>query len=130
LLVCLALGAADASGQATTLRGFITDRSSSATLEGANVILLDAQQRLRGVVSNADGYYQLAAIPPGVYALRISYVGYEPYTDTLQLGASPLVTLSVALEPGELLDEVIVQQEGGAAALQGGQQQVRPADLV
>ncbi len=129
LLLHLFLGASEAPGQGVTLRGFITDRSNGTALEGANVTLRDAQQALRGVVSNADGYYLLARIPPGAYVLRISFVGYVPYTDTLQLGEAPLVTRSVALEPGEVLDEIVVQQEGGAARLRAGRQQVRPADL-
>lgn len=122
-------GVYQAVGQGVTLRGFVTDASNGAALEGANVTLRTEQRALRGIVSNADGFYQLARIQPGVYVLRISFVGYVPYVDTLRLGETLLVTRSVALEPGEVLDEVIVEQEAGAATLQAGQQQVRPADL-
>ena len=122
-------GAGDSVGQTIVLRGFVTDKSNGAALEGANAALIDTEEQLLGAVSNADGFYQISGVPAGVYTLRISFVGFVTHLDTLELGASPLVTASAALEPGETLDELIIEQEGGAARLRAGLQQVRPSDL-
>ncbi len=118
-----------AHGQGT-LRGFVTDRSNNAALEGANVTLRSEAGVFKGAASNADGFYQITAIVPGDYVLQVSFVGYTTHIDTLQLGDPLILTYNVSLEPGELLDEVVVQQEGGAARLQAGLQQVRSADLA
>ena len=119
----------NAAGQIVTLRGFIIDQSNGATLDGANIVLIDEGEILRGTVSNADGFYQLTGIQPGEYALRISFVGFVTHQDTLVFGASPLVTHSVALVPGQELDELVIEQEGGVSRLRAGLQQVRPSDL-
>lgn len=127
------LWGAPASAQEVTLRGFVVDRSDGQPLQGANVAVQDAedpQQRIRGTISNKDGFYQINQIPPGRYGVRISFVGYVAYTDTLVLGTDAFVTLSVELAPSEeALDEVVVQAEGGATEVEAGLQTVRPKDL-
>ena len=139
LVVLLGLGAVwlwgmPALGQRqVTLRGFITDRADGQPLPGANVAVqnLDAaQQPIRGAVSDKDGFYQVNQLVPGRYSVRISFVGYTAYTDTLTLGLDTFVTLSVELAPAEeTLDEVVVQAEGGATKVEAGLQTVRPKDL-
>ena len=129
-LFCLySLFCAPGLAQQITIRGFITDRNSNTALVGANITLLDSTATLRGAVSSADGYYIITQIPPGRYVLRASYIGYATQTDTLQLGQEPLTTYHISLEPGQMLDEIIIQQQGGAAELQGGLQRIRPYDL-
>jgi len=127
------LGGSAATAQPVTLRGFVTDASDGQPLQGVNVAVLplqDPQQRIRGAVSDKDGFYQVNQIPPGRYALRISYVGYAVYTDTLALGAEAFLTLSVELASSEeALGEVIVQAESGATRVEAGLQTIRPKDL-
>ncbi len=132
LIPTLLLCKTEASAQSVALRGFITDASSGQTLWGANVVVGDSLQGYLGAISNEDGYYQINQIAPGRYPLRISYIGFAAYFDTLSLGNEPFVTLSVALAPAEeLLDEVVVssEREGGTAKLTGGHQRVRPSDM-
>ena len=116
-----------------TLRGFIIDQSDGQPLQGANVAvqnLDDPQQRIRGAVSDKDGFYQVNQLVPGRYGVRISFIGYAAYTDTLALGRDLFVTLSIEMTPSEeALDEVVVQAEGGATKVEAGLQTVRPKDL-
>ena len=132
-LVGVWLWGAPAAAQEVTLRGFIVDRSDGQPLPGANVALQkvqDPKQRIRGAVSNKDGFYQINQIVPGRYGVRISFVGYTAYTDTLALGRQAFVTLSIELTPSqEELGEVVVQAEGGATRVRAGLQTVRPKDL-
>lgn len=130
LAVLLGVNPSESFGQTVTLRGFVTDASNGQTLPGANVILLGEDGALRGGVADADGFYQIGGLPPGAHTLRISFVGYAPHRDTLQLGNERFTTLSVALEPGEeTLGEVVVETEQGAARREAGMQTIRPSDL-
>lgn len=85
----------------------------------------------RGAVSSAQGLYQIGELAPGRYALRITYVGYAPHTDTLRLQPGRILVQNVTLSrTDEQLEEVVVQSEGGAAVLEAGQQTVRPSDIA
>ncbi len=137
VLMSAFLAANPAAGQeaeaSVTLRGFVTDAETGGPLSGANVQLrrLDAPGRLpRGAVAGSEGYYQVAGLPPGRYALRVSFVGYRPYRDSLRLRQG-IVTRNVQLQPGELaLEEVTVAADPpGAANLEAGLQTIQPEDL-
>lgn len=137
-IVLMALGAGllavDAQAQDVILRGFVTDASTGQPLTGANVLLqrLDVPQALpRGIATATDGLYQIPQLAPGRYAFQVSYVGYLPHTDTLQLGDRSVVTRNAALVPDEReLEQVTVEAEEGATQLEAGFQRIRPADLA
>lgn len=120
-----------AQSTTVTLRGFVADASDGQPIQGVNVVLEQGESLPRGAATNRDGFYQIAAIPAGTYALRMSFIGYEAYTDTLVLGADPFVTLSIELTPAaEMLDEVVIAVEAGAARTRAGLQTLRPQDLA
>lgn len=133
LLLCLSLAGlplGQARAQEATLRGFITDQSTGEPLQGANVIVRDTSGAVRGAVSEPNGLYQISALAPGRYGVRVSFVGYAAHTDTLRLAPGQIKTLNVALTPTEQqLEEVVVSSKAGAATIQGGEQTVRPADI-
>jgi hypothetical protein len=128
--------AQDAPGE-TTLRGFVTDAASGQPLAGANIALLQPDPGdstytvMRGTAADGDGLYQLVDVAPGRYLLRVSFVGYRPALDTLQLGSEPFARRNVALQPaGAEREEVVVKgEQAGAARLEAGLQKVRPEDL-
>ena len=131
LIVCLA-GVQRASAQPATLRGFVTDQSNGEALELVNVALLGAGSAIKGSVTNRDGLYLIPNIDPGRYVFRASFIGYQTYTDTLDLGPGERQSLNVALSSGGAsLDEVLVESErtSGAARITAGQQTVRPRDI-
>jgi hypothetical protein len=131
LALVLALAAPAAFGQTATVRGFVTDAADGQPLPGANVALERAGADLLGTATDADGFYQVSRIPPGTYVLRVSFVGYAPYVDTLALGRGDLLTRNVALLGSpQGLEEVVVEAGGGAAAVTAGLQSVRPGDLA
>ncbi|MDX1546234.1 MAG: carboxypeptidase regulatory-like domain-containing protein, partial [Rhodothermales bacterium] len=100
-------------------------------LPGANVVLRAGDAAPLGAVSDKNGFYQLSEVPAGRYAVRVSFIGYEAFADTLRFGDRPLVRLNVALAPAEeVLGEIVVGAEGGAAKVQAGLQTIRPADLA
>ena len=59
------------------LRGRVTDRDSGEPLVGANVFVEGTNL---GAACDINGDYIILSIRPGVYTLRISYVGYNQLT--------------------------------------------------
>lgn len=120
------------AAQPAAVNGFVTDASDDQPLPGANVMLRSESGVLKGQATDRTGAFLLSRIEPGIYTLRISYLGYETYTDTLRLTAEESRTVSVALHPDETaLEEVVVEAEGraGIARVTAGHHQVEPEDI-
>jgi hypothetical protein len=118
--------------QTAAIQGIITDRTTGNFLEGANISLeeLDADRPPRGMATDQNGFYQISTLAPGRWALRISYIGYIAYEDTLELSTGESRTISVALEQDEeLMEEVVVAPTGGAARLEAGRQRIASRDI-
>lgn len=128
----LSLLAPLAFAQEATIRGLVTDESNGQPLIGANVALMDSVQIVRGGVTNEEGFFNIPRIRPGQYVLRITYVGYATYRDTLQLNAGAIIQQNVVLAPSsEEIDEIVVEsdRDAGAGRLDGGLQRIRPSDI-
>jgi len=132
-LLLASFGVASKSwSQSASVRGFVSDESDGEALSGVHVILESSGGDLRGNVTDTDGIYSITRIPPGLYLLRASFIGYVTLEDTLRLAASERVTLNLALPPVESeLEEVIVaaEAETGGARVTAGQQIVTPRDI-
>lgn len=131
-LMTLMLGVG-AYAQQVTMRGFVTDSTSGQALPGATVALTALDRpgaSLRGAVADPDGLYQIAQVPAGRYALRVTFVGFRAHLDTLRLGERPVEAVNVALVPDTNLGEVRVEAEGGAAVVEAGLQMIRPRDIA
>jgi hypothetical protein len=59
------------------LRGRVTDRDSGEPLVGANVFVEGTNL---GAACDINGDYIILSVRPGVYTLRVSYVGYNNYS--------------------------------------------------
>ncbi len=56
------------------LLGVVSDGETGEALIGANVIVLESGV---GAATDINGNYEIRGIKPGIYTLRISYIGYE-----------------------------------------------------
>ncbi|MDP4196615.1 MAG: TonB-dependent receptor, partial [Bacteroidota bacterium] len=67
------------SAQTTTgrIRGRITDRQNGEPLIGANVQVVGTSF---GASTDANGEYRISNLPPAVYSLKITYIGYTAIT--------------------------------------------------
>ena len=74
LLGYVAMMSAVYAGTTGKLRGTITDASSKEPLISANVVLKGTSL---GATSDIDGNYTIINIPPGVYSVSISMIGYR-----------------------------------------------------
>ncbi|HYH55959.1 MAG TPA: TonB-dependent receptor [Anseongella sp.] len=87
----------------------VKDAESRQPLPGATVRIPGTSL---GASSGADGLVVLNNVPDGEHVIQVSFLGYEPYTDTLRfplVGTSPeTVLLKAAGHEGHELEEVTV----------------------
>lgn len=62
------------AGTTGKIAGRITDAGTGGPLPGANVVI---QGTTLGAASNFDGNYVILNVPPGVYTLNVSMIGYQ-----------------------------------------------------
>src|SRR5918995_1077674 len=96
------------------LRGAVRD--ANGVIPGVTVTLTnDATGAARDAVSNEQGEYSFAAVPPGNYTVRAELTGFKTYENkNLRIAAQQFVTLDIALEVGQLQETITVT---GAAPL-------------
>ena len=99
-------------GQESSPRGILTgtvvNRNSGEPLAGANILLRGTNI---GVATDLDGGFRIEQIPPGVYAVQASVIGYaqEVRTDIAISPARPM-EIQFQLEPASIqLEEVTVR---------------------
>ena len=108
LLLCAISGFA--SAQDATLTGTTRDGESKTPLIAANVIIAELQ---RGAITDGDGAFEIGGIAPGSYTVRVSYIGYRSYTESITLAAGESMDLQIELAPDVFkTEEVIVTGQG------------------
>lgn len=104
LLTLFLIGNAVFAQQSFTLSGSISDGSNNETLIGAAVFITETNT---GVNTNEYGFYSIS-LPPGTYTMKISYVGFEEFTETVVLDRNIRRNVSLAVQ-SQQLSEVIVE---------------------
>ncbi len=109
LLVLLAAGAAHAQAQFGELAGRITDAATGEGIPGASILV---QGTSFGTNTRADGLYDFR-IPEGRYPVQVSFVGYAPVRDTVDIrrGRTTRFDAQLTIDEQQLGD---VQVEGRA----------------
>lgn len=90
--------------QGSDVKGTVRDRVTGDPLPSANVVI---EGTSLGAAANADGEYVIRNVPPGVFTLRVSYLGYQSVTLEVNTG-SESVLYDVALLPATLEGEEVV----------------------
>jgi len=85
-----------------TLTGTVTDYSTGETLVGANVNLGEG----KGTVTGLDGTFSIS-LPAGKYTIHVSFVGYETYSQNIELKGKP-IDLAIKLGSALQIDEITV----------------------
>ena len=106
LLVLLCLSVCQAQAQ-LSISGTVReadDRTTSQSLPGA---ALTIEGTYIGTFTDASGNFRLTNLKPGYVTIRVSLLGYEPQTQTLDLTQN--ATLSIVLKKAAIaVDEVVV----------------------
>ncbi len=85
------------------LNGIVRDINSGETLIGANVLI---KGTTFGTITDVNGNYEVV-LPSGKYEVVISYVGYSPNNQNIEIKGKNIV-LNVELETALELDEINV----------------------
>ena len=72
---------------AGVVTGRVTDTGSGDFLPGANVFLEGTNY---GASSDRAGNYSITGVPEGSYTLRVTYVGYSDYSNSVTVGSDPV----------------------------------------
>jgi outer membrane cobalamin receptor len=114
-----------ASAFAGTVSGTVVEQKSREAVVGATVALYKdslapGQKAVRGAYTNRYGYYSIGKVPPGRYAVVVSFVGYTSTVTAVVIGADTSdVRLDVELAPKATEGkEVVVTAERSASALE------------
>lgn len=116
LVICLTgIWIANAQTKQISLRGTVLEKGTDEPVEQATVQLLSLSDStfVAGAVTLANGDFSLRA-RAGKYLLKISFVGFRPYWQDIQLSSShPVLQLgTIRLIPDAiLLDEAVVLAE-------------------
>lgn len=110
LLLLAALAAPIAAAQSIT--GRVVDAVTQATLPGASVAVLGADDAvIGGAAATVDGTFSVAGLAPGTYRVRASFVGYDTkvLADVVVQGSRPTFVLFELREAASALgDDVVV----------------------
>ncbi|MDX1740584.1 MAG: carboxypeptidase-like regulatory domain-containing protein, partial [Rhodothermales bacterium] len=112
-ICCLVLSAvtllAPVRAQNGKLTGTVVDKATQEALPGATVVL---EGTTRGASSNPNGEYVILNVPPGVYTLRASFVGYGPISvQDVEVVSDFTTIVNVELVEGIELEEFVVLGE-------------------
>ena len=88
-----------------TFSGIVSAASSNETLIGVNILV---PQLNTGAVTNEYGFYSIT-LPEGTYDVQISFLGFDPITEKLNLTQNTKLNFSLE-ESTESLDEVIIEE--------------------
>src|SRR5690242_9181297 len=113
-LLIFTISAANAQTTTATLTGTVAD-VSGAVVPGATVNLRnESSGDLRKTVSNGNGYFTFAAVPPGTYDVRVEssgFVAWEAKSVVLTAGDMRSVT-GIKLAPSGQVETVEVDAAG------------------
>jgi len=93
------------------LRGAVRD--VNGVIPGVTVQLLNEDTGAsREAVTNEQGEYSFAAVPPGNYTIRASLTGFKAYENRgVRIAAQQFITLDIPLEVGQVQETITVTGE-------------------
>ncbi|MBQ4377388.1 MAG: TonB-dependent receptor [Bacteroidales bacterium] len=78
------------------VRGVIHDANNGEAIPFANVMI---EGTSLGAATDINGLFVISKIPDGGYRLRVRYMGFEEYSDTLTAGKNQTVKFDIRLHP-------------------------------
>ncbi|MEZ4884237.1 MAG: TonB-dependent receptor [Chitinophagales bacterium] len=93
-----------------TVKGTVYDNDTKLPLIGANIWLNNSEQ---GAVTNEFGIYRFNHLSPGIYQVKISFIGFEAQEFAIEVKDEATVTPVTYLKASSLqLNEAIVRANG------------------
>ena len=115
LVALLMVSVVSSTAWAQTFTGGVRGavRDSGGVVPGVTVTLLnEGNGASRNAVSNEQGQYNFAAVPPGLYTVKAELAGFKTYENkALRVAAQQFLTLDIGLEVGQLQETITVTGE-------------------
>jgi len=113
------------------LRGKITDSEEGLSLAGARISLIDTEW---GAVSNKNGEFTILRVPTGSYQIKVNYIGYQEYIQTVSVYEGQTSFFEIALNPTAIVTGGVVvigeQVKGQAKALNQQKTNINITNIV
>jgi hypothetical protein len=96
----------------------VFDSTEQSPLEGAYLYLTDGAAEF-SETSNAKGKFQFDGLKPGTYSLSVTYMGYQSYTDTIELqddlnlGTLQITQIALNLDEVEITGKAPLATQSG-----------------
>jgi hypothetical protein len=91
------------------ISGYVRDSSGAVVVAAGITVVSEEQQLQRTAQTDETGFYNLLAIPPGVYRITIEATGFDKQVQSgVQLTSGESLRLDVQLELGKVQTEVTV----------------------
>jgi hypothetical protein len=94
-----------ALAQNVNITGTVVNANGKSPVANASVFLSNATY---GTSTNSDGSYTLSGVKPGQYELVVTTVGYEDYSQTIQVGNAPIKVNIELTQKVLMLREVVI----------------------
>jgi hypothetical protein len=110
LTLAFLIAVATASGQNSSLTGFVRD-ATGAVVPTAKIIAVQVQQNLRfSAIADDTGFYRFQVLPPGLYAVEASASGFKQVRQTgVELTVDQRASLDLVLDVGQVTERIDVQ---------------------
>ncbi|HKK39251.1 MAG TPA: carboxypeptidase regulatory-like domain-containing protein, partial [Cryomorphaceae bacterium] len=109
---------------AGTLKGTLVDSETGEPLPFVNIVLQKGDRQVTGSATDFDGKYTIKPIPPGVYDVLVSYVGYNAKKiEGVQINNDKITFVDIELDAGVRLKEFevveynvpLIDKDGGSS---------------
>ena len=93
-----------AKGQGIGAQQVLDEHKES--LAGAHIILNETSF---GTIANGNGQFRLKDIPRGTYTVAVSFIGYETFSQSVDVNDKSTLSLDLVMKPGDIqLAELVV----------------------
>ena len=91
-----------------TVKGVLFDEKNGEAVPFANVVLFQGdQQTIHGCATDINGFFMINRVPAGTYTLKVRFIGYEEYTETITVANGKTLTKSIRLKPSSKMLEAV-----------------------
>lgn len=123
---------ADNEGKNEASSGSIVGRivdEENLPLPGATVLVKDLH---KGAVTDVNGFFRIGALDPGVYDVKVSYIGFKDVDNKVTVAAGKTSHFDFQLKAGVDIDEVVINGslQGQSKALNQQKNRVNVANII